>query len=112
MENDRLMKPALEYDIFVPLVEASGERYAEAVTDAIKNEIADYFGGLTDTHHRNKGLWKVGGMTVRDELVIWRVLSDKGPAGDEFLSRIKARLEKALRQDLILVIRRAVETIG
>jgi hypothetical protein len=112
MGNDRLMKPALEYDIFVPLVEASGERYAEAVTGAIKNEIADYFGGITDTHHRNEGLWKAGGMTVRDELVIWRVLSDKGSAGDEFLSRIKTRLEKALRQDLILVIRRAVETVG
>jgi hypothetical protein len=111
MENARLTKPALEYDIFVPLVEASGERYAEAMTDALKNEIADYFGGITDTHHRHEGLWKVGGMTVRDELVIWRVLSDKGPVGDEFLSRIKTRLEKALRQDLILIVRRSVETV-
>lgn len=46
MGNDRPMKPALDYDIFVPLLEASGACYAEAVTQSIKNEIADFFGGL------------------------------------------------------------------
>lgn len=112
MASDLLTKPALEYDIFVPLVEASGQRYAETVTKDIKTEIADFFGGITDNHYAQEGWWKLGNMLVRDELVIWRVLSDKGPAGDEFLRKIKVRLEKALNQDLILVVRRQVETLS
>lgn len=114
MANAQNKKPreALEYDIFVPLVAASGQRYAEAVTRAIQSEIADFFGGITDTHHKNEGWWKVGGIMVRDELVIWRVLSNKGAAGDEFLRTVKERLEKALEQDVILVIRRRVDVLG
>jgi hypothetical protein len=110
-EQPTKLQEALEYDIFVPLVAASGQRYAETVTKAIQAEIADFFGGITDTHHKNEGWWKVGGMMVRDELVIWRVLSKKGSAGDEFLLGVKERLEKALEQDVILVIRRRVEIL-
>jgi NADPH-dependent 2,4-dienoyl-CoA reductase/sulfur reductase-like enzyme len=106
------MKPALEYDIFVPLVQASGQRHAEAKTKEIQADIAEFFGGITDTHHVHEGWWKVGGMMIRDELVIWRVLSEKGPDGDLFIKRIKARLEKALEQDVILVVRRQVDTLG
>jgi inorganic pyrophosphatase len=103
---------ALEYDIFVPQVQASGQRYTEAVTRGIKEEITTFFGGITDTRYTQEGLWKVGGMTIRDELVIWRVLSDKGAAGDAFMQDIRKRLEEALQQELILVVRRRVETLG
>jgi hypothetical protein len=106
------MKPALEYDIFVPLVQASGQRYSQAITREIQAEIAEFFGGITDTYHAQEGWWKVGGMMIRDELVIWRVLSDKGAEGDGFLRRIKERLEKALQQDVILIVRRQVDTLG
>ncbi|MDQ3233387.1 MAG: hypothetical protein M3Q07_16335 [Pseudobdellovibrionaceae bacterium] len=101
---------ALEYDIFVPLVESSGQRYAENVTQTIKRQIVEFFGGMTDAHHANEGWWKVGGMTLRDEIVIWRILSDRGSEGDAFIRRIKKSLEEVLKQDLILVIRRQVET--
>lgn len=103
---------ALEYDIFVPLVESSGQRYAEHITKDIKAEIVAFFGGITDTHYAQEGLWKVGNMLLRDEIVIWRILSDKGPQGDEFIRTIKNRLENLLKQELILIIRRRVETFG
>ncbi|WP_141734712.1 hypothetical protein [Oligoflexus tunisiensis] len=103
---------ALEYDVFVPLVQASGQRYAADITRSIQAEITEFFGGMTDTHYVQEGWWKVGGMTVRDEIVIWRVLSDKGEAGDAFMQAIRKRLEDALQQQLILVIRRRVETLA
>lgn len=103
---------ALEYDLFVPTVEQSGHRYTDSDTESIRAEIIQFFGGLTDTRHRNEGIWKVGGIEVRDEIVIWRVLSTKGADGDRFIEEIQKRLQQQLKQEHILVIRRAVQSLG
>lgn len=49
-----------EYDIYVPTADRDGVRYEKPKLDAIRKELTDYFGGLTDTKYRNEGLWKVG----------------------------------------------------
>lgn len=107
--TNKSFENAIEYDIYVPLRDAAGQLYADDRTSPIKKELATFFGGITDTQHNNKGLWKVGGMLLRDELVVWRLLSQKQAAGDEFIKSIKIRLEKTLKQDLILIVRREVQ---
>jgi hypothetical protein len=99
-----------EYDIYVPTADNDGVRYETRELDVIRKELTDYFGGLTDTKYRNEGLWKVGSVTVRDEVAIWRILSDKGAEGDRIIAQIKARLERCLAQDLVMVVRRSVDS--
>ena len=99
-----------EYDIYVPTADRDGVRYENPELEVIRKELTDYFGGLTDTKYRNEGLWKVGSVTVRDEIVIWRVLSDKGGEGDEMIAKVKAQLERCLAQELVMVVKRSVSS--
>jgi len=101
----------IEYDIYVPSASQTADvKIAEKLL-AVRQRLVDYFGGLTDTRLRNEGLWKVGAVTVRDEVVVWRALSDKGEAGDELMREVKQVLERLLAQDVILIVRREVEVL-
>jgi len=98
-----------EYEIYVPTVDKQGKNLDEGKISALKKSLVDRFGGMTDTRHKNEGFWKVGGTVVRDEIVIWRVISDEGEAGDKFLRETQKALEKALDQDKILIIKKSID---
>lgn len=99
----------IEYDIYLPTVSRAGDTVDSQLLKNIRDRLIQRFGGLTDTRIANKGFWKSGGTVLRDEIVVWRVLSEEGPAGDDFLRGLKAELEKDLKEDKILIVRRAVD---
>lgn len=48
---------------------------------------------------------------MRDEVVVWRIVSAEGDEGDAFVSRVAEELRTALGQDAILVVRRRVSAL-
>ena len=68
------------------------------------------FGGVRFFPQPNEGLWKVAGVTYRDEIVVYRVITTD-PAARSFLSDLKSRLKRDLEQAEILIIARGIETL-
>jgi hypothetical protein len=102
------MRNLIEYDLFIPTVSREGAGFEAALLDGLKKHLVDRFGGLTDTRTRNDGLWKIGGQVVRDEIRIWRILSTEGSDGDAFMREFRRRLERELKEEMILIVRREV----
>jgi hypothetical protein len=94
----------IEYDIYLPLNETHE-------LGSIKQQLIDRFGGLTDTRHSNKGYWKAGGVVLKDEIVVWRILSEEEDEGERFLKGIKSLLEQKLKQEKILIVKRQVNAL-
>ena len=59
----------------------------------------------------NEGLWKMSGVTYRDEIVIYRVIATDVASARRFLSGLKERLKRELRQEDILIVERDVATL-
>ena len=71
----------------------------------------EYFDGLTFFPQPNEGFWKLGEVTYRDEIVIYRVLSAKARTARKFFAELKEDLKRDLRQEEILIVERDVETL-
>ena len=100
-----------EYDLYLPTVDQNGQGLDWAGLREIRQGLIDHFGGLTDTRHKNTGFWKMGKVIIRDEIVIWRVMSEDGRLGDDYLRGIKSSLESILKQETILIVKRNIETL-
>ena len=59
----------------------------------------------------NEGSWTVAGVTYRDAIVIYRVLTSDAQEARRFLSALKERLKEQLQQEEILIVEREVETL-
>jgi hypothetical protein len=66
---------------------------------------------LTFFPQPNQGFWKMGDVTYRDEIVIYRVLASKPRTARRFLVRLKQDLKRDLRQEEILIVERTVGTL-
>jgi hypothetical protein len=53
----------------------------------------------------------MAGITYRDEIVIYRVITSDAQEARRFLSAVKERLKEALQQEEILIVERDVETL-
>ena len=71
----------------------------------------EHFDGLTFFPQPNEGYWKLGDITYRDEIVIYRALTDKVRSTRKFLAQLKADLKRDLRQEEFLIVERDVETL-
>lgn len=100
-----------EYDIFVPLYYNDGTPIESAKFQDIQTQLLDQFSGLTFFPQPNQGFWKMGDVTYREEIVIYRVLATKPRAARRFLARLKEGLKKSLRQEEILIVERTVGTL-
>jgi hypothetical protein len=100
-----------EYDIFVPLYFNDGSPIESVKFQRLQAELLDHFDGLTYFPQPNEGFWKLGGLTYRDEIVIYRVLTSRTRAARRFLSHLKQRLKLEREQEEILIIERDVETL-
>ena len=103
--------PVKEYDIFVPLYYNDGSPIEAVRFQRLHKLLLDHFDGLTFFPQPNEGFWQMGGITYRDEIVVYRVLATRARAARQFLSRLKTQLKKDLRQQEILIIEREVETL-
>lgn len=100
-----------EYDPFIPLYYNDGTPIEARKLRDLQDRLLDRFDGLTFFPQPNAGFWRVGGVTYRDEILIFRVLSSRVRAGRRFLARLKGELKKDLKQEEILIVERDVRTL-
>ena len=100
-----------EYDLFIPLYYNDGRPIEPQKFQALQHQLLDQFGGLTFFPQPNEGFWSMAGVTYRDEIVIYRVITSDEREARQFLSDLKERLKKELRQEEILIVERHVETL-
>jgi hypothetical protein len=99
---------AYEYDIFIPLYYNDGSPIEPVKFQHLQTRLLKQFDGLTYFPQPNEGFWKMGDVTYRDEIVIYRVLAPKPRAARRFLTQLKQELKRAFRQEEILIVERAV----
>jgi hypothetical protein len=100
-----------EYDLFIPLFYNDGAPTESSKFQDLQARLLDQFGGLTFFPQANQGFWRMGNVTYRDEIVIYRVLASKPRVARRFLTRLKEELKKDLRQEEILIVERTVGTL-
>ena len=66
-----------EYELYVPLTHNDGTPVDPKVLVKLRERLLEEFGGLTFFPQPNEGFWTFGGITYRDEIVVYRVLSDR-----------------------------------
>src|SRR5437016_2194582 len=71
------LRPVKEYDLFVPLFYNDGEPVEQRKIEGIGEQLLKQFTGLTFFPQANQGYWMMGDVTYRDQVVIFRVLTDK-----------------------------------
>src|SRR3954468_2256676 len=89
----RKQKTIGEYDLFLPLATNRGRRISPRTLAGIKQELIEEFGGVTDFRHHNEGHWRVGHVTFRDDILIYRVLGESPAQARRFLKRLQEVLE-------------------
>jgi hypothetical protein len=84
-----------EYDLFLPLFYNDAKPIEATKFQALQKRLLDQFGGLTFFPQPNQGIWTMGGVVYRDEIVIYRVLAMRRRIARKFLARLKEDLKKA-----------------
>ncbi len=97
-----------EYDIFVPLYHNNGFPIESTKFQELQGALLERFEGLTYFPQANQGFWKFGDITYRDEIVIYRVISQDPAASREYLSNLKEHLKREFQQLDILIVERDV----
>ena len=100
-----------EFDIYVPLFDNSGAPIDPGKLKALKKRLVDYFGGLTHFPQESEGLWKVGGFTFRDKIVILRVLASEPSQAQDFFAELKQEMQQSWAQEDVLIVMCDVSTI-
>jgi hypothetical protein len=101
-----------EYDLYLPLHYNDGRAIASEKLDGVKKILLDEFGGLTHFPQENEGVWKFGGVTFRDRVIIVRVLSDDAARSRRFFSELRVELMRELEQSDILITEQDVTVIA
>jgi hypothetical protein len=66
-----------EYEIYLPLYYNDGTPIDTAFIPALRIRLLDQFNGVTFAPQPNEGFWRMGDVTYRDEIVIFRVVAAK-----------------------------------
>lgn len=88
--------------ILLPLADNDGRRFDSADYGRVRIELKERFGGITSfTRAPAEGMWKEGGHTARDDIVVFEVMCrDLDRAWWE---RYRADLEGRFRQEAIAI---------
>ncbi len=100
-----------EYEIFLPLRYNDGTLIDTAFIPALRVRLLDQFDGVTFFPQPNEGFWRMGDVTYRDEIVIFRVIAANQRTARRFLRQLKEELKRDLEQEEILIIERDVGTL-
>jgi hypothetical protein len=95
-----------EYEIYLPTALNDGTPIASEKIKAIKDTLFQAFGGYTHLNHHSEGVWRMGGVTFRDDVTIVRILDDGSAYFD--MGAFKKSVEKALEQEAVLIVSRQV----
>jgi hypothetical protein len=89
-------------EIFLPLQRGDGEPAPPEVFTRLKQELTDRFGGVTAfTRAPAEGRWQDGSQVVRDEIVVFEVMTPK--LDGAWWRALRGRLETELGQSEILI---------
>ncbi len=97
-----------EYDLFIPLFYNDGTPIASTKFQDLQRRLLERFEGLTYFPQPNQGFWKFGDVMYRDEIVVYRVISQDPAAARTFLVELKQLLKREFRQEEIHIIERDV----
>jgi hypothetical protein len=100
-----------EYEIYVPLRYNDGSSIEPHKIARIGERLLGHFHGVTFFPQPNKGSWKVGRVIFRDEIVIFRVLTDKVRFARRTLRQLKEELKRELKQEEILIVEKDAEVL-
>ena len=68
-----------EYELYVPLKYNDGSTIEPKKLTRLRERLLLQFGSLTYFPQRNQGFWTLAGVIFRDEIVIYRVVTDRIP---------------------------------
>ncbi len=105
------MRDASEYDLYIPLRYNDGRSIEPEIIAHLKGQLHDRFGGLTFFPQQNEGLWRIGAVIFREEIVIMRVLAEETRSAREFFLQLKDELKLKLCQEEVLIVERKVEIL-
>jgi hypothetical protein len=90
------------YGLFIPLYDNDGRPVEPPTFQALQQQLLGQFGGLIFFPQPNEGFWTVAGVTYRDVIVIYRVLTSNAPEARRFFCALKEQLKETLQQGGIL----------
>ena len=100
-----------EYDVFLPLKYNDGTPIEARKFLKLRDWLLEHFDGLTYFPQPNEGFWRLANVTYRDEIVIYRVLSQNPATARRMLKKLKVRLLRGFHQEEILIVEREVKTL-
>jgi hypothetical protein len=100
-----------EYELYVPLTYNDGSAIEPEKLIRIRERMLEQFGNLTFFPQRNDGFWTMGGVTFRDRIVLYRVVSEKVRSARRFFRQLKEELKMDLKQEEIFIVERDVEVL-
>jgi hypothetical protein len=100
-----------EYELYVPLAHNDGTPVDPRILVKLRERLLAEFGGVTFFPQPNEGFWTFGGVTYRDEIVVYRVLSDRVRSARAFFRRLKEELKRTLKQEEILIVEKDADLL-
>lgn len=100
-----------EYELYVPLFLNDGTPVSDSFIEAIGQRLLETFGGCTFFPQPNRGLWKMGDVVFRDDIVIFRVLTADTRGARRFFRELKRELMRDLQQEAVLNVEKDAETL-
>jgi hypothetical protein len=90
------------FQILLPRADNAGQPFAREDFDRVKEELAADFEGVTAyLQAPAEGLWREGGQTDNDDIVIFEVMAEEIDLQD--WRRRRAELECRFRQDKVII---------
>lgn len=100
-----------EYELYLPLTHNDGRAVDPKKIEHIGERLLQEFGGVTYFPQPNEGRWRMGHVTFRDQIVIFRVLTADVRSARRFFRQLKAQLKDDLEQEEILIVEKDAETL-
>jgi hypothetical protein len=103
--------PVKEYDIYIPLAYNDGSPVEPRKLMRLRERLLEQFGGVTFFPQANEGFWTFAGVTYRDDIVVFRVITDKVRTARRVLKQLKEELKRDLKQEEILIVEKDAELL-
>lgn len=88
--------------ILLPLSDNAGRRFEGGDYGKVRAELAQRFGGITSfTRAPAEGMWKEGGHTSHDDIVVFEIMARE--LDQSWWEKYRAELEQRFRQETIVV---------
>jgi hypothetical protein len=96
--------------LLLPLADNAGRRFDGAAYGRVRSELSDRFGGITSfTRAPAEGVWKEGGHTAHDDIVVFEVMTRE--LDHTWWENYRAELERRFQQETIVVRALKVEML-